>query len=105
MGEPETSKTVVEAPSQENSNVPVVTERKVANQINLAEVSQLSNDESEQTSSQEPETTLAEQLEVTKPAVAEKKRNTKKNVSTIVMTFKDDSWVEIFDADGERVAF
>ncbi len=103
--EAETSKTVVETPSQENSTVPVVTERKVANQINLAEVSQLSNDEPQQTSSQEPETTLAEQPEVTKPAVAEKKRNTKKNVSTIVMTFKDDSWVEIFDADGERVAF
>ncbi|MFY8350197.1 RodZ domain-containing protein [Pseudoalteromonas sp. SSM20] len=27
------------------------------------------------------------------------------NVDTITMTFKDDSWVEIFDADGERVAF
>lgn len=103
--EAETSKTVVETPSQENSNVPVVTERKAANQINLAEISQLSDDEPQQTSSQEPETTLAEQPEVTKPAVAEKKRNTKKNVSTIVMTFKDDSWVEIFDADGERVAF
>ncbi|KPV95721.1 Cytoskeleton protein RodZ [Pseudoalteromonas sp. P1-9] len=103
--EAETSKTVVETPSQENSTVPVVTERKATNQINLAEISQLSDDEPQQISSQEPETTPVEQPEVAKPAVVEKKSDTKKNVSTIVMTFKDDSWVEIFDADGERVAF
>lgn len=56
----------------------------------------------------EPEQSL-EQIEaqpVTK-TVENKNTPTKRatNVDTITMTFKDDSWVEIFDADGERVAF
>jgi cytoskeleton protein RodZ len=59
-------------------------------------------------SNAEPEQSL-EQIEaqpVTK-TVESKSAPTKRatNVDTITMTFKDDSWVEIFDADGERVAF
>ena len=57
-------------------------------------------------SSSDVEPSQHEQLESPANQITEVKTPVKsKLVDTIVMTFKDDSWVEIFDADGERVAF
>lgn len=91
---------VVQTSKIEVSTVPEVSERQDVAQVNVATSPQLEGEQQVLTAN------ATEQQETLKPVVvAEQKKNTDKNVNTIVMTFKGDSWVEIFDADGERVAF
>ncbi|MDE3273519.1 RodZ domain-containing protein [Pseudoalteromonas sp. G4] len=92
----------------ENEKIePVTTDRLPIQQADNSEALKLAANEVEDGNT-EPEQSL-EQIEAqpVTQIVENKRAPTKRatNVDTITMTFKDDSWVEIFDADGERVAF
>lgn len=92
----------------ENEKIePVTTDRLPIQQADNSEALKLAANEVEDGNT-EPEQSL-EQIEAqpVTQIVENKSAPTKRatNVDTITMTFKDDSWVEIFDADGERVAF
>ncbi|MCO7189256.1 MULTISPECIES: RodZ family helix-turn-helix domain-containing protein [unclassified Pseudoalteromonas] len=71
-------------------------------------VSATSESEATQVSTEVPQNTVATELSspaVTAPAPEPGNTQSEFSQSTIVMVFKEDSWVEIFDASQERVAF
>ncbi|AIY64821.1 RodZ domain-containing protein [Pseudoalteromonas piratica] len=87
--------------SQDTEQTPQVT---AAENIALQDESEAVNDANTSVNNSvltQAELTPSNQAIVNEPETAQRISS----ADTIIMTFKDDSWVEIFDAEGERVAF
>ncbi|WP_372770463.1 RodZ domain-containing protein [Pseudoalteromonas sp.] len=101
--------------SQVTTVVSTETELSEAENVSKINVSQVEGTEQLRPTQSDVAITIEEQsglnqqplLEQTSVPVSntDVKNNRADNVDTITMTFKGDSWVEIFDAEGERVAF